>query len=606
MEEYDPATLVQTETEPPVSYQTDLGEFETVGTTWYDYQHNGTAGRMIAIDDNGSIHVVWMNGLQSGATQRHVYYNLDSLGLGWIGGNVGIPVESTTRGGYTCLSITSDGYPYPTFHAVTDLTNPDAEATIARDLFYYTGLFDYWQPPFVYAPSRLEVIWPKSAIDINGRIHMVNTENPASGVAGDPQRIYYINGVYENFEVTFNGQQQMIDWVEVIAADIAASRTSSRVALVYNDIKYDIIPPHDTTQYNNDVYLVISEDGINWDFNNPINVTAFIDPDPSYFPDTLAADRDTLRAYTDANVIFDYNDDVNVAFTCPAYYAYEGLISVSHSMIFTWNEDHGYYGMVADGFWGSGLDCGAWQRFVQRPQLVVDEGRGEMYCTWMQYDTSDLGGSENRPSADVMVAWSDNEGAHWSEPTNITDTQNPGCIAGQCFNERDITANEIIVDDYLHLLYVMDKDAGGIPQEEGTWTENPVYYHKVPIDSISHDRIGEFSYPLHVDSTGFPPTYVTRVQPVENEVPVDFQLAQNYPNPFNPTTNIRFDLNGMGHVSLKVYNLLGQEVATLVDGRLQAGTYEVPFDASELASGVYFYKLSAANQTDTRKMVLLK
>jgi hypothetical protein len=314
---------------------------------------------------------------------------------------------------------------------------------------------------------------------------------------------------------------------------------------------------------------------------------------------------DTLRAYDDLSIIFDYNDDINVAFTCPAYYAYEGLISVSHSMIFTWNESHEYYGMVADGFWGSGLGCGAWQRFVQRPQLVIDEGRREMYCTWMQYDTGDVA-ANGYPQADAFVAWSDDEGMHWSEPTNITDTHNPGGEPNHCVSERDITANPLIVDDYLHLLYVLDRDAGGIPQEEGAWTQNPVYYHRVPIDQISHDRIGEIGYPLHVDGTGYPPPYVPHVRQVENEVPVDFQLAQNYPNPFNPMTNIRFDLNGIGHVSLKVYNVLGQEVATLVDGRLEAGTYEVPFDATELASGVYFYKLSAASQTETRKMVLLK
>jgi hypothetical protein len=223
----------------------------------------------------------------------------------------------------------------------------------------------------------------------------------------------------------------------------------------------------------------------------------------------------------------------------------------------------------------------------------------------MQYDTGDVA-ANGYPQADAFVAWSDCDGRHWSEPTNITDTHAPGGEPGHCMSERDITANELIVDDYLHLLYVLDKDAGGIPQEEGAWTENPVYYHKVPISEISHDRIGDITYPLHVDSTGFPPPHNTHVRQVENEVPVNFQLAQNYPNPFNPTTNIRFDLNGIGRVSLKVYNTLGQEVATLVDGKLEAGTYEVPFDASDLASGVYFYKLSAASQTETRKMVLLK
>jgi hypothetical protein len=129
-----------------------------------------------------------------------------------------------------------------------------------------------------------------------------------------------------------------------------------------------------------------------------------------------------------------------------------------------------------------------------------------------------------------------------------------------------------------------------------------VYYHKVITSSVAHSPIIP-RYPMHVDSTGLP----AAVHMVENNnVPSSFQLAQNYPNPFNPTTNIRFDLSSTDKVTLTVYNIVGQQVATLVSGTLAAGSYNVPFDASELASGVYFYKLSTPTQTQTRKMVLLK
>ncbi len=95
---------------------------------------------------------------------------------------------------------------------------------------------------------------------------------------------------------------------------------------------------------------------------------------------------------------------------------------------------------------------------------------------------------------------------------------------------------------------------------------------------------------------------------VENEInkPQEFALYQNYPNPFNPTTNIRYSLPSNSYVTLKVYDAIGAEVTTLVNGEKPAGVYEVQFDASKLSSGIYFYELKANNRVITRKMILLK
>ncbi|MCF8241993.1 MAG: T9SS type A sorting domain-containing protein [Melioribacteraceae bacterium] len=85
-----------------------------------------------------------------------------------------------------------------------------------------------------------------------------------------------------------------------------------------------------------------------------------------------------------------------------------------------------------------------------------------------------------------------------------------------------------------------------------------------------------------------------------------FDLSQNYPNPFNPSTLISFSIPEAGLVTLKIYNILGQEVATLVNRDMTTGSYEVEFNASKLASGLYLYKLDAGNYTATKKMMLLK
>tara|TARA_R110000868_G_scaffold306734_4_gene568172 strand:+ start:40570 stop:42786 length:2217 start_codon:yes stop_codon:yes gene_type:complete len=93
----------------------------------------------------------------------------------------------------------------------------------------------------------------------------------------------------------------------------------------------------------------------------------------------------------------------------------------------------------------------------------------------------------------------------------------------------------------------------------------------------------------------------------EEELNIDeFRLSQNYPNPFNPSTNISFTLPASGEVNLTVYNLLGQEVATLVNNRMGSGSHSVRFDASRLSSGVYIYRLVSEGFSQTKKMMLIK
>lgn len=92
----------------------------------------------------------------------------------------------------------------------------------------------------------------------------------------------------------------------------------------------------------------------------------------------------------------------------------------------------------------------------------------------------------------------------------------------------------------------------------------------------------------------------------EDIIPKEYSLEQNYPNPFNPVTRIKYSIPENNFVSLKIYNTLAQEVSTLVNEEKQAGTYEINFDASHLASGVYIYKLEAGGFTAIKKLVLMK
>jgi hypothetical protein len=109
-----------------------------------------------------------------------------------------------------------------------------------------------------------------------------------------------------------------------------------------------------------------------------------------------------------------------------------------------------------------------------------------------------------------------------------------------------------------------------------------------------------------IDDLSFGSSGTTDVKELGSSMPAAFALDQNYPNPFNPSTMIQFEIPEAQFVTLKVYNLLGQEVATLIDSQLGPGRYRAEFDGKNLPSGTYLYRLQAGTFTQTKKMVLVK
>jgi hypothetical protein len=154
----------------------------------------------------------------------------------------------------------------------------------------------------------------------------------------------------------------------------------------------------------------------------------------------------------------------------------------------------------------------------------------------------------------------------------------------------------------------------GFVQGHGTTTEPQSY-------SFTDESILSGSYQYRLKQVDYDGSYeYSNIIEVKVRIPTEFLLEQNYPNPFNPTTKIRFSIPTSPQsppyqggeakqgwfVQLKIYDVLGNEIATLVNEEKKTGIYEVKFDATGITSGMYFYKLQAGNFVETKKMLVIK
>jgi photosystem II stability/assembly factor-like uncharacterized protein len=135
---------------------------------------------------------------------------------------------------------------------------------------------------------------------------------------------------------------------------------------------------------------------------------------------------------------------------------------------------------------------------------------------------------------------------------------------------------------------------------QGTTTETQIYSHvdDSPNPGINYYRLKQIDYDGSFEYSG--------IIEADVSLPLRFALEQNYPNPFNPNTVIKYQIPKDGKVTLKVYDILGNEVVVLVNKKQSAGDYEVKFDAAGLSSGIYFYQLNSGEVTQTKKMILLR
>jgi photosystem II stability/assembly factor-like uncharacterized protein len=250
-----------------------------------------------------------------------------------------------------------------------------------------------------------------------------------------------------------------------------------------------------------------------------------------------------------------------------------------------------WFGARGKGVYYSTNDGGSWS-------LQNLSGAGFCYPSYIWFE--DL--TNGFTSAQLNLVKTTNSGANWlAVPgSNVASEVVRGIVSFNMTNiwqVRDITPN---------IYYSSNGGANWVIQH--TSPSNTGY--KQLTKSRNNDILWAITIGGEVERNDNP----TSISTISSEVPSKFMLFQNYPNPFNPTTNIKFNvaqhtpypLSRGETVTLKVYDIMGREIQTLVDKRLQPGTYETSFDGSSLTSGVYFYKLIADGFSETKKMVLIK
>jgi hypothetical protein len=584
----------------PLTNATDIiGDTVTVGSTWYDYQHNGQIGRMIAKDAQGYIHIVWTRGEDQTSSLRHVYYNTIEPSGYVTYGTLGTPVESSMNGGYTNIALDSTGRPYVAFHQLTSSSSLKHSA-VAVDLLPPFGAFLTYEVPWQNGQDR-EIIWPRIAMKHDGQFFVISREN------GTDTQNWALG--------TFDPGTLQVAYTDPVLAEPAssicnctgASRVSNKLSVAYTATAF---PSLGWTDHGSDIHYMIDPDGINLNLDDWLNLTSFLPPDTSFYPDTMLAEGDTLRAYADCDVFVDQNNFTHLTFTTIMYFTIEGGLTYWNcSQIYTWSEQYPEEFHVVARAWDptNYVHCGGWNFQVQRPSLGQEPNTGYLYCMYQKFDVdtthlSQFNGQSGwgMPSGEICISVSTDGGRTWSVGTNVTNTITPNLAPpGLCQSETFPSMAEQ-VDDYCHITYNYDYDAGSFLQTEGTITLNRIVYHRVPTGAIATIPLMHDS-PLHVE-------HLTGVahDPKPEHLPIRITLQQNVPNPFNPSTTISYQLPAVSHVSLKVYDTSGRFVMTLADGLQSAGNHEVIFEGPKLASGIYLAILEAGNFTAVQKMVLLK
>ncbi|UCB53445.1 MAG: dockerin type I repeat-containing protein [Candidatus Zixiibacteriota bacterium] len=489
-----------------VSYQTTCSdispeagtiiEHDEIGSTWYEYQSNGSIGRMISVTDLGYRHFswTWAGGIYPPGP-RAVKARAKNLAGAFCD-----PFEvgpGAANAGYSRQTHLHDGTSVIVFHQTAP--TPD-EWWCAVGIEDSSGACSYnriWDLPDAMpeGASGEEGAWPRTAAlydpdDDRDYVHVVMIEG-ATGCGG-PYVLGYLRTYlgtgdtlicqcYHSGALTYklpansSTPDTCVTGQFGLSCDLAQTIATGR-GMVGRKVAMAYLPPAGakSCDYLADVaYVECNDNGDGWVDGN--------DWPPTIHNITNFGTTGYERGFHDISLCYDYQDSLHITYvTCGFLPENPGFYQPGVARLYHWSKKTGTVliaSKIQPGAYppAHNLNIGKMSISALDPVHYPKDDWAYLYCTWTQFDSSDVSPHEDG-NGDLFGCGSSDGGQTWGQPWNLTNTQTPGCAPGECLNEHWSSMAQNMYDGDLHIQYICDRDAGGAIMDEGAWTENPVMY----------------------------------------------------------------------------------------------------------------------------------
>ncbi len=522
-------------------------------TGFYDYQTNGECKHYINRFSGNIMSAIYMTATDSmdiSNSRRTVYCISSNDGNTWdfLG-----QVPSNLRSGFPSLT-TYNGEAVICNHY---LVGGQLRGVLALDLAPLVGSFNFYNAPY-------NIAWPGCARFSNGMI-LVAGETYSASATTDTGIVTIFNAVTHTFSnttrFTSNATSQLnMRWTYAAGPNGKALYLLNPLSDVGGNGGYNRMFISFTTNY-----------GVNW-------TTPMVE---FYNPQILLGEM--AIPFFGLDAIYDSSGNYYVAFNTTNALGEYGSARLWVS------KNGGTPVLVAQHIGLNGIpEAGSTLIFAQagistidHPSLSISSDGAMLYVAYgVTYQNDSLNGYNK---SHIYISVSLTSSLQFAPPLKVTNS-GPGS-----FDERYVSIAQTTPflggaqGRTVYMVYQKDPQPG-----------SSAFNDAAPLSraSLIFRKISDFSYPVGIGSN--------------NNIPLEMKLEQNYPNPFNPVTNIEYAIPTSGYVELKVYDMLGREVETLVNSIQKAGNYNVVFTGKNLPSGVYMYKLSVGNFVETKKMLMIK